>query len=280
MERHAYPLILILAVSLLLTSVAYSKFVSKNVVVTISNINSDGGAKITEDINFLLTTPQDKQKYESTLDKNDLASWSSTTGLDTIKYYVDPSKLKVTNLRIIPYPLKIYSSTYGGEITIEYFVSPVINETTKKSISENTLFIVDDYKPRTHRYTLNTQVLNFKRTSRADTILEKDTTLKILLPERSIVYKATPSPYGINFKAPMNLKAVKWENQVLVKFTFAFDIEKSMSYEITEDVRDTVKGVVSIFESTNGILLTIMIVTIGLGIWFIGLKAKKIKRKR
>lgn len=276
---YTYPIIFILIMSLFLTSVVHSNFVPKDVLVTISNINQNGGATVTEDINFLLTTEQDKQKYELTLDKNDIASWISVTNLDTIKYYVDPSSFNMTDLRVTPHPLKTYSSTYGGEITIEYTISPILNRTTGKPM-EDPLFIVSKYKPRTYRYSLNPSILNFKRSSNGDVILDEDTTLKIILPERSVVYEATPSPAGMDFKAPMSLKSVSWKNQVLVKFTFIFDVEKSMSYEITEDVGNVINKTMSIFESSKGILVTIMLITIGLGVLFIKINADKIENKK
>ncbi len=260
---------LILLLSLILGRLYFSAFVPKDVTVTISNINENGGAKISEDINFLLTTPQDKQKYELTLNKNDIASWASTTGLKTIKYYIDPSKLKITNLRVTPYPLKTYSSTYGGKLTIEYFVSPLINETTGKPINNYSLFEISKYKPRTTRYKLNTNLLNFKRTSRGDIILDEHETLIILLPDRAIIYGATPSPKGIDFKPPMILKKAEWQNQVLVKFSFVFDIEKGISSEITEGIKNIINKTIETVQTNSGILIILMIIVIIISIFLI-----------
>jgi len=279
-QQRRSTVIFAVAMLALVANIVYPSFIPKDVMVTISNINENGGAKVTEDIHFLLTTEQDKQKYELTLGKNDIASWSSATGLESIKYYVDPDELEISNVRVTPYPLQTYSSSYGGRLTIEYFVSPIINRSTNKPVSNgSSLFITTQYKPRTYRYGLNPKVLNFKRTSRGDIILSDQETLRIILPEKSIVYEASPSPKGTNYKCPVVLKSAEWSNQVLVKFSFVFDVEKNMSYEITSGIRYVILKMIHLFESGSGILLLIMVASIGFGAWMVSNSAKYIHKK-
>ena len=133
------------------------------------------------------------------------------------------------------------------------------------------------YKPRTYRYKLNSDLLSFRRTDRGDIILNSNEYLSISLPPRSVIYAAVPNPNNVDSGLPMIADRVVWSNQVLVKFSFVFDVEQSIGYEISSSIHNLYLSLSSLFEGENGIFFSIIVVVLVVSYLLLRRESKRLK---
>ncbi|MFH1785412.1 MAG: hypothetical protein ABH842_03205 [Candidatus Micrarchaeota archaeon] len=243
---------------LLLVSVIYADFAIEKVEVSISDIGSDGSAKVHESIKFILYGDYASSLYDSGISSNQLSFWSANIGLKDMKFHVNPSVVDIQDLRVRPQPrtqCNPIQKTCHGEIILDYSAYPSVNST-----NDSGLFSVELYKPRTNRYTLNPSSLSFTSTSEGNIILDENVYLYIDLPQNSIVLDTNPQPSTSTTTAAVT--TLSWTDVVLVKFSLIFDVEDSIDKEVSDFFANLIKGFVDTLKSTHGLALVALIIVL------------------
>ncbi|VVC04364.1 Uncharacterised protein [Candidatus Bilamarchaeum dharawalense] len=257
-RRHIFMRWLLALV--LLTTMVSAEFLIEKVDVTISDIQSDGSAKVHESIKFIIYGDYASSLYDSGMTSDQLSYWSSNLGLKDIKFHVNPSLVDIRDLRVRPQPrtqCNPIQKTCHGEIILDYQAYPSINSTINSG-----LFSVEQYKPRTRRYTINPGALSFTTTPEGNIILDKDIYLILKLPQDSLVLDANPQPTNAAIALPSHVESLSWTDSVLVKFSLIFDVEESIDQEVSDFFGGIIRGIIETLKSPHGVALVILIVVL------------------
>lgn len=240
---------------IMLCSIAAADFTLESVDVKINNIDSDGSAKVTESIKFLIKGEFSKAVYDGGIQTtDDLSVWSNNTGLSEVKQHVNPAVVSITNLRLQPQPrsgCNPFTDICHGELLMDYQISPVKNNS--RIVSGTGLFFVEQYKPRTTRYVLNHQALSFKRTEAGNFILDPLVRLSIELPSNSEEVLVTPLPVSVNDKS------YTWSDMVLVRLSVIFEVEESIDKEVSRFFSDMIGSIQTTIASQHGMSFLLLI---------------------
>lgn len=252
-----------LLVLLLLLSASFAEFLIERVDVSISDIQSDGSAKIHESIKIIMFGEYSKSVYDSGITNNRLSVWSNNTGLKHVKIHVNPSIVDVQDFRIRPQPrtkCNPIQDLCHGELILDYWASPSYANGSQKNGTG--LFFVEHYKPRTTRYIINPNSISFTTTPEDNIVLEERVFLTIDLPSDSITYDVNPLPVGETIAFPNAVDKLSWTDIVLVKFSLVFDVEDSIDKEVTDFFSNIAKAINNTLSSTHGLPLVLLIITL------------------
>jgi hypothetical protein len=196
-----------LLVLLMLASIVSADFLIERVDVTISDIQGDGSAKVHESIKFIMLGDYSTSIYDSGMSNNELAFWSTNTGLKDVKFHVNTGNVDVRDLRLRPQPRSKCNPIQGichGELILDYWAFPAYNGNSSDTapVPGTGLFTVDRYKPRTHRYTINPSSLSFTTTPEGNVILDKNVYLTVKPPVGSVLLDLNPMPADFTADLP------------------------------------------------------------------------------
>lgn len=268
---------------MLILSTASAGFELKSLHVTIT-VNPDGSAYVEEKIYLFLTSPDDVELYESGMSINDLATWKERIGLGDIRYHIGTATVDVRNIRIRPQPVEKCSTVTGAcfaTLMFDYGASPfTINGTPVEGTG---LFIMEKFKPRTTRYTLNPKSLSFEVTADGDIVLQKNVVLTIILPQDAKNIYAQPIPKDLIDSRPpfKGISTFSWENTILPKFEFSYEREESLESEVLQFFQSAQQHVSSIIFGPEGAaaILILLIVVVSY-VYLSRAKKRKAKKKR
>ncbi len=227
---------------LLFSGTAFAEFLLESVNVQVSDIQSDGSIKVRENIKLIIQGEHSQLLYDSGYSgysNNDLSFWSTTTGLKDVKRHINPAEATMKDFTLTPQPrgkCNPIQEICHGELILEYYVTPSYNTTNgvMTPVEGTGLFTVNNYKPRTTKYSLNTDALFFTTTEQGNILLEDDVFFTVRFPEGTFVTKVNPFPAEVETELPARMTALTWEDMVLVKFTLEFEVEKSLQQEVSE----------------------------------------------
>ncbi len=253
-----------------LICVTFGEFVLEDVTVYIHDIQPDGSAKVSESIKLFLYD-EANDDYDSGFNRNDLSFWSTITEIQDVKQHVNPAKVEISDFLVRPQPRSKCNPIQGtchGELILEYKASPSYNTTEKGDkvpIEGTGLFSVDKYKPRTTKYTIDSDALSFTKTSKGSLLLEENIYLKMGLPQETMVLDLNPKPENeMETKLPARINELEWNDIILVKFSVVFEVEEPLEKEVSEffyglfgSIQDLLTG------EYGGALLAIIIIIIG-----------------
>jgi len=264
---------------MLLLSLSYASFTVTALDVTV-DVNEDGSADITEDLYLLITTDYHISVYTNGLTQNDLASWSSLTGLSDVRYHVDNRVVDVQNVVVRPQPVSRcnpLADLCHGELKISYRVDSYRSK-NGEAINNSGLFLADEYKPRTTQYTLNSGALSFEESDLGDVILGENERLTFMLPEMVTLIEVAPLPEGITKDEIRDLKELSWENTVLARFNIVFEDEESLDAEVLQFFLNAREGINELVSGPEGPALILLIVIIIGGYLHLQGKVRKVKK--
>lgn len=258
--------------------VSDTNFLLERVDVHISDIQLDGSAKVHESIKFIITGSYSQALYDVGFEHNDLAFWSTATGLKDVKKHINPTKGAISDFRLRPQPRTSCNPIQGtchGELILDYYVHPSYNISadgrTKKPMLGTGLFNVEGYKPRTTRYTINPAALSFTTTEQNNIILDDNVYLTIHLPSDSITLDVNPLPTKSDLSLPARVQELSWNDMILVRFLLVFDVERGLDSEVGAFFSDTLMNMVSIINSPHGYAIVLIgIILIG-GYVYVGI---------
>jgi len=211
-----------------------AEFVLENVVVTIYDIKPDGTAKVSESVKLMIKGAEAQDSYDNGFSSNDLSFWSSVTKLSDVKYHVNPAKVVIKDLRVLPQPRKKCNpiqEVCHGELLIQYETGPIKNNET---VVPNTgLFNIEHSKPRTTRYTLNPDSLSFITTPQGSILLVENVNLVLKLPENAVLVELNPRPEGIP-ASQKKVSEITWRDTILVKLAVVFEVEETLEKEVSD----------------------------------------------
>ncbi len=261
------------------SSIILADFRLENVEVIVSDIDKEGGARVQEIITFLIVGDLSYSLYDSGLYNNDLSFWSGTTQLTDAKLHLNPNKVDIQDFRLIPQPRKgcnIFANSCRGQLIIDYKALPHYSKGQR--INGTGLFSIKKEKPRTIMYKINSDALSFTTTNLGDIIINRDITLRIILPKTSTITELNPFPENVEVKLPQQLSELSWTNTILVRFVLAFQVEESLGNEVTEFFTDLSKSVERAIRGEHGLaVILILLILVGGYIYLSSLKYKKEK---
>lgn len=263
---------------LLLTTLINADFLIERVDVKISDIQSDGSAHVTENIKFVMFGDYSNSLYDSGIAKNSLTYWSTTTELKDVKMHVSSANVDVRDFRLRPQPRTKCNPIQGichGELILDYWAFPSYNESTSPAPVQGTgLFTVEQYKPRTNRYTINPSSLSFTTTTEGTIVLEEDVYLTIELPSDSMLLDVNPYPTDEDVELPSRVSELSWNDIVLVKFSLIFDVEEGIDKEISLFFTGISVSISNTLSSPEGFALVALIAVL-IGSYFYIIMAKR-----
>jgi len=226
----------------LVPEAVHAEFLLESVDVEVSEIQPDGSAKVRENIKMIIKGEYSQALYDSGYSgysNNDLSFWSTTTGLKDVKRHISTSVTDISEFTLTPQPRKKCNPVdeiCHGELILEYIASPTYNSTGGRDemVAGTGLFTVENYKPRTMRYTLNPTALAFTTTEQGNIILDENVYFTVKFPDGTVVTNVNPMPEYVEESLPSRISELTWEDLVLVKFTLVFEVEKSLQQEVSE----------------------------------------------
>ena len=264
---------------ILLFSLSYAAFTVTALDVVV-DVNEDGSADITEDLYLLITTDYHISVYTNGLTQNDLASWGSLTGLSDVRYHVDNRIVDVQNVVVRPQPVSRcnpLADLCHGELKISYRVDAYRSK-DGSAVNNSGLFLADEYKPRTTRYTLNSGGMSFEESDLGDVILGKNERLTFLLPDMSTLIEVAPLPEGVEKDEVTEIRELSWENTVLARFNIVFEEEESLDTEVLQFFLNAREGITDLVSGPEGPALIILIVIVVGGYLHLQGKVKRVKK--
>jgi hypothetical protein len=250
-----------LLILLLLAAAVNAEFVIERVDVTISDIQSDGSARVHESIKVIMFGDHSNSVYDSGIAYNRLSVWSNNTGLKDVKIHVNPSLVDIQDFRLRPQPrtkCNPIQQLCHGELILDYLAYPSFENESAKSGTG--LFTVNKYKPRTNRYTLNPEALSFTKTTENNIVLEEEVYLTVKMPSESVLLDVNPQPGTEELNLPAHVGQLSWNDIVLVKFSLVFDVEDSIDKEVTDFFSGIARGISNTLASPHGLPLVMLIV--------------------
>jgi len=251
---------------LLLVTLLHAEFLVESVDVTISDVQSDGSAKVHESIKFIMYGDYSISLYDSGIEKNSLTFWSSTTELKDVKMHVSTANVDVRDFRLRPQPrtgCNPIQGTCHGELILDYWAYPSFNDSMETEPVPGTgIFTMEQYKPRTKRYTINPDSLSFTTTSEGNIVLEDKVYLTIELPPGSELLDVNPYPMDDSIDLPSYVSELSWNDIVLVKFSLVFDVEEGIDKEISDFFAGITRNISRTLSSPEGFALIILTVVL------------------
>jgi len=257
----------LLAILLLMfLCVRSADFLIEEVDVTVSDIKSDGSAKVHESIKMIMYGDYPISVYDSGISNNDLSFWSQGTGLKDVKFHMNPSTVTIQDVRLRPQPRTKCNPIQGichGELILDYTAYPsYTNDTVPIPIPGTGIFNIEPYKPRTKRYTVNPSALSFTTTADGNTILDNKEHLIIMLPSDSTVLDLNPQPSDVNLQLPTHVDQLSWNDIVLVKLSLVFDVEEGIDKEVTDFFTNITNNTYKAIAGPDGIAIAVLAIII------------------
>jgi len=247
---------------LLLFSLIHAEFLIERVDVTISDIKSDGSARVHENIKFIMYGDYSASLYDSGIANNELAFWSTNIGLKDVKFHVNPANVDIRDFRLRPQPRNKCNPIQGichGELILDYMAYPTYLNGTTEVEPGTGLFTLEAYKPRTTRYTVNPVSLSFTTTPEGNIILDDTVYLTIRLPTDSVLLDANPQPSEVP-ELPVHVDSLSWSDVVLVKFSLVFDVEETIDKEVSDFFTGIIMALDSTLRSPQGLAVIVLII--------------------
>jgi len=213
---------------------AYPAFQLDGITVSVF-VDEKGNTTIEERVDLTLTTPNTIDLYNSPILRHDLATWRDLVGVSEIRHHISGATVDIKNIRVRPQPPKLcneFAGTCKATIFIDYnaYQLPPSNSTVA---SKTGLFFADKFKPRTTRYTLNTNAITLGLSESGDLALDKNTNLTIVLPKTAAKIVSQPLPVGVEFQELLQQhNKFSWRNMRLPRFEFSYEIEESLENEV------------------------------------------------
>ncbi len=247
---------------LLLGTVAHSAFVLRSLQITI-DAQKNGDANVDERISMFLDSQDSVDLYKSGLSINDLGSWKERTGMSEMRYHVSAAKVNIRNIRIRPQPLEQCNNVDGtcyATIIIDYTATPL--DVNGSGNSTTGMFLLDKYRPRTTRYTLNPDTISTKRTESGDLLLDQYTSLTIKIPSDAKLEALQPIPSDLidTLELPSSTNhTFTWKNAILPKMQLVYTIEDPLETEIIEFFGSLEGSATSLFLGPSGAAIIIIL---------------------
>ena len=220
-----------LAPLVLLLSLSFAEFTLTAMDVLV-DVDSNGDAHVTERLHYIITSSYHISLYESGLSKTDLASWSSIVTTGDVRYHLDNRVVSIENVVVRPAPTSRcnpLAELCHGELTIAYDAKRYVRE--DGSVVPNTgVFTIEQYKPRTTKYSLNPGALSFETSALGDVILGENQRVTFELPTGAKVLYVSPLPEET--KEAQGRVQMSWQNAVLAHFALVFEKEESLDQEV------------------------------------------------
>ncbi|VVB57633.1 Uncharacterised protein [uncultured archaeon] len=199
----------------------------------------DGTAHGVETMRLLMNNTQAVQLYQNTMQSNDLSTWVSQTGIGDLRVHVNPASVAVSNLQVRSQSPDNCNSIMGicfATLVLEYDIRPF-------SADKSGIVALDDYKPRTTRYTLMPAALLLPRSSSGDILLSTQATLRLILPTDATNIRFSQLPNNLLNETSRfrydpqqgyfgSERTFTWTDQTLSKFSLIFDREAPLEGEI------------------------------------------------
>lgn len=269
---------LILLIIAMLAHAQSSNFLIDRVTVHVSDIQDDGGAQVKENIKFVMYGEYSNSLYDSGIAQNSLTTWANYTGLKDVKIHVNTANVDVREFRLRPQPrtkCNPIQEICHGELILDYKAYPSYNDTLQTTpVTGTGLFRIDQYKPRTKRYTLNPNSLSFKTTSDGNIVLDENIHLTIDLPSDSQLLDANPNPSEEDLVLPSHVPTLSWTDIVLVKFSLVFDVEQGIDQEISDFFAGITRSISGLLSSPEGFAVVALIVVL-IGSYFYIVMSKR-----
>lgn len=271
----------VLLLVLLIAAIVNAEFLMESVEVTLSDIKSDGSVRVHESIKFIMYGEYSQSVYDSGISNNQLAFWSTNTGLKDVKFHVNPSKVDIRDLRLRPQPRTGCNPIQGschGELILDYDAYPsYVDNSSTVPVSGTGIFTVEQYKPRTKRYTLNPAALSFTSTPESSIVLDDNIYLIINLPGESSTLDINPQPAGTDLALPVHVDRLTWTDIVLVRFSLVFDVEESIDKEVTDFFGGILSGMSSALSGPHGFALLFILVILAGSYVYITISKRKVE---
>jgi hypothetical protein len=248
-------------------------FVSGKFTITKLNITihilENGNAHVIEDYRFVLTSEYDHQMYLLASSNNTIANWQDATQLKDFRPHFNIEKVRIANITIRPQPLQqsqfLQEKWYGHVVMIYDLYPYFLNKTL---VNETGIVKIKNIKPRTFQFVLNTDAFSFPRTAAGNIILDKYTTLSIILPDRAIVKDVNPYPQNEVKEGPFT-HSLTWSATTLNQFTLVFEIEHPVSYEVLKFFEETQKSIYQYVLTDDGKMLIFILLFLFLAFYYL-----------
>lgn len=266
-----------LFIFLLFFSIAFAEFQFRSLDISIT-INEDGSANVKETIELIAFGEYSMQLYESGYKNNTLAAWQELTNITEITTHLSRITTDIKkNLIVRPQPLQKSPSglkVWYGKIIVEYPVYPYYDE-KGKPLPYTGVIIMEKYKPRTIRYTLNERAFNLPRTESGDIKLGEGVTLSLIPPPTAQIINANPLPADMyNVQFPTYSKTVTWSALTLIQLSLVYEVEQGLDKEVVEFFTELRQNISISLSSREGIAALTVILLLVLAYFYLKLSRK------
>ncbi len=262
----ALLLLLILGLSGIVSAAsAQGGFYLRSLEVAVT-VYPDGTAHVAETVVLFINDTQSIDLYRQSMQYNDLSSWMSRTGITDLRTHINSATLDLRNLRVRSRDVYSCNSVVGtclATVVLEYDVYP-------PSPGAPGIVTMDQYKPRTIRYTLQPEAFSLPRSATGDILLSSQIQLRIVLPEDAQAIRFSQPPSNLEnetdrtrFDPNSDYRGVDRQfvwNEPLSGFKLSFEREQTLESEIFTYLSSLQNGLFAILFSTQGAALVLLII--------------------
>lgn len=252
----------LLVALLLLSSLAFADFQMKGLSVSVK-LNENGTASVTESMDFVVFGQYSMQLYESGFNNNTLTGWQQITNISDIRTHISAKYADIKPILIRPQPLDKSLSAqdvWYGQLIMSYDAAPYY-ERDGSPVNGTGVVLMDSYKPRVTRYTLNEKVFSFERTNSGDIKLSDTTTLAIEPPQNALLFYVNPITRNMhNSTFPTQSVPLSWSGLTLVQFSVVYEVEQSLDREVLSFFSGLQNNVLSSLVSAEGFAAMALII--------------------
>jgi hypothetical protein len=242
----------------------------------------DGTAHVVETMRIFINTTQAIRLYQDTMQYNDLSTWVNRTGIDDLRVHINPAAVLIDNLEVHSKSPDNCNSLIGicfATLALEYDVR-------SSPSSKTAILLMEKYKPRTIRYTFQSEVLLLPKSSTGDVLLSPTTTLRLILPPdaSNIRFSQIPSNLAdetanLRYNPSQGyfgpIRQFTWTDQTLSKTPIIFEREATLQAEVFEYFNNLQKALLENALSYNGMALVLVFVVLLISaIWLHNIKLK------
>lgn len=216
---------LILAITSLILLTTLAAAYTDHSLVTLIDFKPDGSAKVTEKITVTFDSDAERESFSDAManpsSQSTIVGWKKFS--KSVEYHVAgviPGSTRITAKRdfTISYP--------AGNIIVEYDTLPIA--------------IVSQPSSRVTRYTFNGTGLNFKRLQTGQVILGQSIRLAFRIPNEARFTNINPQSDEVTKNTASFLGPLS------AKFSVEFEIEKSLSQEVSDFFADLTTNTVNL----------------------------------
>ncbi|MEM2963531.1 MAG: hypothetical protein QXW70_02455 [Candidatus Anstonellales archaeon] len=260
-----------------ISSLLFSGFSTDRFALLIS-IDEKGNTYVEERLDITITSQQSIALYRSAIKSTELAKLRDILNLSDVRYHISGAYTNIQNVRLRltpPYWCNEFKATCQATVFLTYDVAPIFLNNTKQKSS---VFFADAFKPRTTRYTLNTNSITIGSSEAGIIRVGRQENLTLLIPQNAKAFMQPP-PLEVEERVGPGGKFKKYTWSGSEIFEFSFEYEESLESEVLGFFGSFQRSIQNLIFGPEGAAVIVIIVVVVGSYLYLNFIIKKNRQK-